>query len=428
MLRKLIPDSEFVRNFLTLMTGNVIAQLIPVLASPALTRLFSPAEFGLLGLFMIITNSFSVVGAARFEFAIMLPEKDEDAKNVFALSLLTSIITGIIFGTLTIIFHDLIIEKLQRPDFSSLLYLTPVVILFISIYQALNYWLIRKKQFRKNAINKIGQTFSSTAGSIILGLLGVPYGIVIGYALGWFAINIVGWFQLQMSGFKKEGITREGIRNMFSVHIDFPLYNALPAMMNSISTSLPLFIINLFYSSEIAGYFTLARQVLFVPAIFISYAMSQVLFQRATEKIQKNISIRSEFNKLFLILAMIAALVFVVVAVGGPWLFSFIFGTKWEEAGNFARILAFSCSFQFLVSSFSILLTALKRVKTISAWQLLYFVSISSLYFFGKKEIHSFLYVYLSIDVVLYTIYFVLILTALNRYEKTVGQNNLQVG
>ena len=113
MLRKLIPDSEFVRNFLTLMTGNVIAQLIPVLASPALTRLFSPAEFGLLGLFMIITNSFSVVGAARFEFAIMLPEKDEDAKNVFALSLLTSIITGIIFGTLTIIFHDLIIEKLQ---------------------------------------------------------------------------------------------------------------------------------------------------------------------------------------------------------------------------------------------------------------------------------------------------------------------------
>ena len=423
MMKKLIPDNEFVKNFFTLMTGNVIAQLIPVLFSPLLTRLFSPAEFGLLGLFMVITNSFSVIGAARYEMAIMLPEKDDEAKNVFALSLFISICTGIIFGTLTYFFHDLIIDKLQRPDFSSLLYLAPVVILFISLYQALNYWLIRKKEFRKNAVNKIGQTFTSTAGSIVLGLLGVPYGIVIGYALGWVAINFVGWFQLRMTGFKKEGITKEGMRKMFSVHSDFLTYNALPALMNSISTSLPLFFINLFYTSAIAGYFTLARQVLIVPVSFISYAVSQVLFQRATEKIQKKVSIKKEFNNLFMLLAAIAASVFIVVASTGPWLFSLVFGAKWQEAGEFARILALSCSLQFLVSSFSILLPALGRVKTISAWQAVYFIVICSLSLLSKKEIHSFLYAYLSIDVLMYSVYFVLILTALNRYEKSVGQH-----
>ena len=419
-MKKLIPDNEFVKNFLTLITGNVIAQLIPILASPFLTRIFSPADFGLLGLFMVITNSFSVVGAARYELAIMLPEKDEEAKNVFALSLFISICTGIIFGTLTIFFHDLIIEKLQRPDFSLVLYLAPVVILFISLYQALNYWLIRKKEFQKNAINKIGQTFSSTSGSIVLGLLGVPYGIVIGYALGWVAINLVGWIQLRTTGFKKDGITRGGMRKMFSVHRDFLTYNALPALMNSISTSLPLFFINLFYVSAIAGYFTLARQVLIVPISFISYAVSQVLFQRATEKIQQKLSIKKEFKNLFILLSCVAAFVFVVVASTGPWLFCLVFGSQWEAAGEYARILALSCSIQFLVSSFSILLPALGRVKTISAWQVVYFIFVCSLSFLSKKEIHSFLYAYLSIDVLMYSVYFVLILTALNRYERSI--------
>ncbi len=425
MIKKRIPDNEFLRNFFTLMSGNVIAQLIPVLASPFLTRIFEPAEFGLLGLFMIITNSFSVIGSARYEMAIMIPEKEEEAKNVFALSLFISIVTGIMFGTLTVFFHDIIIDKLQQPDFSSLLYLAPVVILFISIYQALNFWLIRKKEFRKNALNKIGQTFSSTAGSIVLGLLGVPYGIVIGYALGWVAINIVGWIQLNSTGFKKAGITRSGMQKMFSVHSDFLTYNTLPALMNAVSSSLPLFFITIFYTSTIAGYFTLARQVLIVPVSFISYSVSQVLFQRATEKIQQKISIKKEFNNLFMLLAGVATLVFIVVSLTGPWLFSLVFGSKWETAGEFARILALSCSLQFLVSSFSILLPALGRVKTISAWQALYFFAICALWFFGENEIQFFLYANLAIDVLLYSVYFVLILTALNQYEKSVRQNTV---
>ncbi len=409
------------------MTGNVIAQLIPVLASPVLTRIFNPTEFGLLGLFMVITNSFSVIGSARYEMAILIPEKEEEGKNVFALSVLIALITGIVFGGITFFFHDLIIEKLNRPDFSTLLYLAPVVILFISVYQALNFWLIRKKEFRKNAANKIGQTFASTFGSVTLGLLGVKYGIVLGYALGWLAINIVGWFQLRSTSFSISGISSAGIKKVFNRYSDFLTFNTFPSLLNAISSGLPTFFINLFYTTNIAGYFTLARQVLVVPVSFISYAMSQVFFQRASQNIQKNISIKAEFRNLFMLLGILGLAMFLVVATLGPFLFSFVFGSKWETAGEYARILALSCSIQFVVSSFSILLPALQRIKLISVWQVLYFISICSLYYFGSRDIHTFLYSYLAVDTMLYSLYFVFILAAVNKYEKNSRPNDLQV-
>ena len=47
--------SEFNRNVLTLASGATIAQLIPILSSPILTRFYTPNEFGLFSLFVAIT-------------------------------------------------------------------------------------------------------------------------------------------------------------------------------------------------------------------------------------------------------------------------------------------------------------------------------------------------------------------------------------
>ena len=84
MLTKLKPKSEFTRNVLTLMTGTTIAQAIPIAISPILTRLYTPKDFGVLALFVAITSIFGSIANGRYELAIMLPKKDEDAINIFA--------------------------------------------------------------------------------------------------------------------------------------------------------------------------------------------------------------------------------------------------------------------------------------------------------------------------------------------------------
>ena len=53
------------------MSGTMIAQAVPVLVSPVLTRLYSPAELGNLALFVSIINVAGTVIAGRYEMAIL---------------------------------------------------------------------------------------------------------------------------------------------------------------------------------------------------------------------------------------------------------------------------------------------------------------------------------------------------------------------
>ena len=83
--------SEFFRNALTLISGTTIAQFVAILLTPILSRIYSTEDFGELSLFMSITGILSVVSTMRYEMAVILPEKDEDAVNVMALSFLIAV-------------------------------------------------------------------------------------------------------------------------------------------------------------------------------------------------------------------------------------------------------------------------------------------------------------------------------------------------
>ena len=84
-MRRLIPQSAYARNVLTLMTGTTLAQAIPIAISPILTRLYSPEDFGTFGLYMAIVAIASVLVTGRYELAILLPKRDRDAMHILAL-------------------------------------------------------------------------------------------------------------------------------------------------------------------------------------------------------------------------------------------------------------------------------------------------------------------------------------------------------
>ena len=65
--------SEFLKNIITLFSGASIAQLIPVIVAPILSRIYLPEQFGLLGVLMALIGIFSVVATFQYESAIMLP-------------------------------------------------------------------------------------------------------------------------------------------------------------------------------------------------------------------------------------------------------------------------------------------------------------------------------------------------------------------
>jgi len=103
MLRKLIPQSRYARNVITLMTGTGLAQAIPVAISPILTRLYSPEDFGTFAVYMAVVSIASVLVTGRYELAIMLPKNDRDALHIVVLSAgLSCIISALLLLVVTL--------------------------------------------------------------------------------------------------------------------------------------------------------------------------------------------------------------------------------------------------------------------------------------------------------------------------------------
>ena len=91
MLRKLVPQSTYARNVITLMTGTAFAQALPIAVSPILTRLYTPAEFGVFAMYMAIASILGVLVTGRYELAILIPKQDRDAIHIAALSAALSV-------------------------------------------------------------------------------------------------------------------------------------------------------------------------------------------------------------------------------------------------------------------------------------------------------------------------------------------------
>ena len=170
-MRRLLPQSAYARNVLTLMTGTSLAQAIPIAISPILTRLYSPEEFGRFALYMAVALIASVLVTGRYELAILLPRQDRDALHIAALAIMAlSIAISAVLLLVVLFFAQPIAVLLGEAALAPWLYWVPASTLLLGLYQSLNYWSNRKAQYKRLAISRTVQS-----GSAALAQLGIGY-------------------------------------------------------------------------------------------------------------------------------------------------------------------------------------------------------------------------------------------------------------
>jgi O-antigen/teichoic acid export membrane protein len=149
------------------------------------------------------------------------------------------------------------------------------------------------------------------------------------------------------------------------------------------------------------------------PFALTSSAIAQVFLQKvATER-----GVALSQIKSILKVSLIPSILFVaVINLFGEQLFYVIFGKSWAEAGVYAGIIVFSIVIRFTVSPLSMVMALKRNLKLGFCWQLSYFISILLvIYFMVEKPFKDFLYVFVTVDVVLYLVYFALIIFAAKR-------------
>jgi O-antigen/teichoic acid export membrane protein len=374
VVKRWLPEGEFARNVLTLMSGTMLAQAIPVLISPALTRLYTPAQLGSLALFISLIAVGVVLATGRFELAIPIPRSHREAFDLtvvgISLAFVGCALAWVGLAALTMI------PSYGVASFGPLGhwgYALPLGILLLGIYQCLSYWNNRNKRFGALSFSKVAQ--SGTVGTVQLasGLAGAgSAGLLGGYLLGQFAANAA---LLRSTARDAAGSTRRpSVAQACAVarrHAGFPRYMIPGQLANVASSQMPVLLLTLFYGPAIAGFYSLAERVLVLPLSIIGTAIGDVYRQRAAEEYQATGQCRELYLRTARRLALTAALPLLCVALLAPWLFGLVFGASWREAGHITSLLCAMVFCQVVSSPLSqtVLLADMHRLDM--AWQFL---------------------------------------------------------
>ncbi|MBC7074993.1 MAG: oligosaccharide flippase family protein [Syntrophomonadaceae bacterium] len=361
-----LPPGSFARNVVTLMTGTTFAQALMILVAPILTRLYSPGDFGVFALYTSILGILAVIACLRYELAIVLPKKDEDAANLLVLSIIINIGMSLLILILVALFRYPLANLLGAPELAPWLWFMPLSLLAAGMFQAFNYWSTRRKQFKRLAARQITQSTVMAGTQMGFGL--VPYlgpgGLIAGNIIG----QSVATGRLAGQILKEEGqpvlssINRANIRQVISRYKDFPMYSTWLSLLNSSSALLPPLLLGYFFNPNVVGFFTLGHRVLSLPMNILGTSIAQAFFPRATEAQRHgNLDIITfEMFKRLLNLIVVPLLLFALIA---PQLFAVIFGEQWAESGVYAQWICVWIIFQFISSPISTIIDVLEKQK-----------------------------------------------------------------
>jgi O-antigen/teichoic acid export membrane protein len=418
-------SSTLIKDVLTLSIGNAIALIAPIMLYPVLSRVFTPSDYAIFGLYSSIFALLEIASAGRYDFAIVMPKRGSDAINLVAGGLIISIFYSLFIFVLTFLLKDWVAEKLNNIQLANWLMWLPVGLFLISTSKLCNGWLIRTKNFRASSINKAGQKISEGIAQASIGLFKFGNGLVLGDVMGRLFNAGLSIYQGIKSGLDRNKVSVALIKSNLNLFIEFPKYGIIPAMLNTLGGMLPVFIISIYYSVEISGNFNFSRIILSVPFALIATGISQVLMQRVSEKKNENQPILSELYSLALKLFALSTIGTVTVYFFGSVLFEFVFGTKWKVAGEYTSILILSTSISLVVSPFSILLPVLGKIKWVSYWQVFYFAFVATLWLLRGADIIYFLTAIVVIDVISYILYGAIIIKAVRDYNNTLGDTHV---
>ena len=392
MLKQVLPKSAFAKNVITLMTGTSIAQAIPIAISPILTRLYTPADFGVFALYMAIVSIVSVLVTGRYELAIMLPKKDDDAINIVALSVGLSCVISVVLLLIVSVFNSQITKLLGSPAVSNWLYFIPASTLLTGIYQSLNYWSNRKEHYKRLALSRIVQSTGASmaqlgSGYAAVGGAGLLAGQLFGQAFSTTILARLVWREDQSD---LRGVSRQEIKEVARKYKDFPKYMIAGQLANVASGQMPMLLLSALFGPAVAGFYALSQRVLMTPMSLVGAAVGDVFRSEAARSYHLNGNCKKLYIKTATRLLVIAAPPGILILFFGPMLFSFVFGEQWREAGELASILSVMVFFQTISSPLSqtILLAGMQALDLV--WQFMrFFLSVVAL-FAGYKLFNSY--------------------------------------
>lgn len=412
--------SEFFLHFKILASGTIISQIIMLSASPVITRIYSPEQFGIFALFASIVAIFVPISSLKYNTAIVVAKTNEESDALFIISIII-----LIFFSFGILIFSFIGDSFFRSFIDvEKLNIWWNLIFFVILIQSLNL-IFRNYLNRNKNYTLISQIL--ILRSIIYVLIVITFGYFGFTENGLFfgeifaALIILIFIIIKLRGFNILFKFKKNIRllNIITKYKDFPIYSFLASFLNIFTVMMPIFFLSKFFPDYIVGQYSLAVKVVFFPLSFIASTISTIHLRKSSEIINQNGDLKKYLLNLCLVLIGIILIPSIILFFYGAEIFSFVFGENWQISGEFVQILIPGLALIFVVSTLSPLLNSIRKLHLYSYWNYGYFGLLFSFFylFANQLDIRDLLNYFTLINIFMYGIYFFLIWFSVKNYK-----------
>ena len=161
--------SSFLRHVVMLLSGASLAQVVTVVATPVLSRIYLPKHFGIAALFLSLSNIFSTAAGLHYDHTIVLPETELEATKLAQLSMLVMAASCLLLQGLVLALGFWFPSFPWVAKLGRWLYLLPLSVLVFALSQVFSSWCVRKERFRSIAASDIAQSSVIACGRIGFG-------------------------------------------------------------------------------------------------------------------------------------------------------------------------------------------------------------------------------------------------------------------
>lgn len=335
--------SEFRKGVVTMVGGSTIAQAIGVAASPVLTRLYSPADFGAYSAVLAVLSLLVITSTLSYQNAIVLPDDDVVAANVLGVCVAAALCFCMATGILLLVAERQLLELLGAASLGGTALLLVLGQMLGALMGSLAMWALRAKAFAVIARNSLTRSGALIVAQVALGIAGLgATGLLIGAVAGSLAGSVglarAAWHR-DASAFRR--VSPAGVRHAARRYRRFAIFSTPASFLNTLGLQLPVLLLVAMFGTEVAGQYALADRAVGLPVTLLAGAVANVFYAQAAPLAREDsAALRNLFVRTTRSLAVFTVVPTLLAMVLAPLLFDIVFGADWVQAGVFAAVMA----------------------------------------------------------------------------------------
>lgn len=355
-------DNPLMRNFAKLFAGTAAAKMLGFLAMPLIARLVTPEDFGEFSVFTAMVSVIAPLLALRYVDAIPIPKSASRATQLLTLALLLITINATVLLAAAWLLLDVIVNIYPFVDWCFLL-LVYFAVVALSIFEALNLWAVRTRNYGVIARTQVSQALAGAISKVVLSYFAIPMGLMLGQVVQ----NLTGISSLlktQSAPFQnyRVKVAARLLRGAAKDYSQYPKYRLASQMLLVITQALPVLAVSKIYGQAEAGQLGLAFAVVSAPVMMVVGNVRKLYYGEAA-----NLGVGSP-KELYGLTFRVAAKMVCIAIPGcmilflfGESLFELAFGDRWSLGGRVAELYSMAILGLFVSGAFSDLPNILQR-------------------------------------------------------------------